>query len=313
MSNKYFNFKYYRRSDKIPILLLLVLLMCSLVLRLHLQAKIKKSAPDIENLELIYFQNLQEGREQNSKPLYQANNRIAQRSSSRSSISHTNDDKEDDRIIKKINFAPFDPNTAHDSIWKNFGLSEKQVAVIGNYKRKGGRFYKAEDLQKIYSISESRYNEMLPFIEIKNSFAQKNTSSKPSATIKLEINRCDAFELTKNFGIPENLSKEVIRYRNNLGGFVSFDQLKEVEGISDSVVTKIQAGMELDSRFLKKININTCRAEEIRHPYIGKGLARLIENYRIQHGSYETFEQLKSLSLIDNALYNKLLPYLIVE
>jgi len=40
----------------------------------------------------------------------------------------------------------FDPNTITGSEWKRLGLRDKTIKTIENYRIKGGRFYKPEDL-----------------------------------------------------------------------------------------------------------------------------------------------------------------------
>src|SRR3984957_19569960 len=48
---------------------------------------------------------------------------------------------------------PFDPNGLSVAQWKQLGLSERQADVLEHYEAKGGRFYKKEDLQKMYTIT----------------------------------------------------------------------------------------------------------------------------------------------------------------
>jgi DNA uptake protein ComE-like DNA-binding protein len=46
------------------------------------------------------------------------------------------------------------------------------------------------------------------------------------------------------------------------------------------------------------------------HPYIRKGLARLIVAYRQQHGPYKSIEDLKQLPILKPGELDKLRPYL---
>ena len=71
---------------------------------------------------------------------------------------------------KELNpvFFTFDPNGLSENDWKRLGLSAKQSKVIKNYEAKGGRFYKNEDLKKIFSITESQYATLEPYIRIKS-------------------------------------------------------------------------------------------------------------------------------------------------
>src|SRR5258708_1961142 len=44
----------------------------------------------------------------------------------------------------------FDPNSLSFDGWKKLGMREKTIITIQKYVSKGGHFYKAEDLKKIY-------------------------------------------------------------------------------------------------------------------------------------------------------------------
>lgn len=37
-----------------------------------------------------------------------------------------------------------------------------------NYTNKGGKFYKAEDLEKMYTISPEMYKKLFPYVRIEN-------------------------------------------------------------------------------------------------------------------------------------------------
>ena len=46
----------------------------------------------------------------------------------------------------------FDPNTASAETLAALGFSNRQVNTIVNYRNKGGKFFKKEDLQKVYGV-----------------------------------------------------------------------------------------------------------------------------------------------------------------
>ena len=70
---------------------------------------------------------------------------------------------EETKILKPF---PFDPNGLPADEWLKMGLTAKQVRVIKNYEKKGGRFETPKDLGKIYSLSEEDFKVLLPFIRI---------------------------------------------------------------------------------------------------------------------------------------------------
>ena len=55
--------------------------------------------------------------------------------------------------VKSISVFYFDPNTLDEAGWQKLGVNEKTISTILHYRNKGGRFRKAEDLKKIYSLS----------------------------------------------------------------------------------------------------------------------------------------------------------------
>jgi competence protein ComEA len=51
----------------------------------------------------------------------------------------------------------FDPNTVSEANLTKLGLPPHTVRTILKYRSKGGWFYKAEDLQKLYTLAPSDY------------------------------------------------------------------------------------------------------------------------------------------------------------
>jgi competence protein ComEA len=65
---------------------------------------------------------------------------------------------------------------------------------------------------------------------------------------------------------------------------------------------------------LRKMDINHTSLDELKsHPYIRWNLARVIIEYRNQHGSFGSLEELKRLNIIGPAVYQKLVPYLTLD
>ncbi len=111
--------------------------------------------------------------------------------------------------FKKNNLFDFDPNLISDEAWEKLGLSSKQIKVIRNYVKKGGRFYKKDDLKRIYSIPEAQYLLLEPYINIANNKIdypndkfKKSVISKSSSQIPIiELNTADSVMLLKVRGI----------------------------------------------------------------------------------------------------------------
>jgi DNA uptake protein ComE-like DNA-binding protein len=185
-------------------------------------------------------------------------------------------------VTKKDTLFFFNPNLASEKELQEIGLPEKIIQNIIKYRNAGGKFYSKESLKKIYSMNDSIYQRIEPYILIDNNNTSKNntqnfstktnykpTKSKPYA----ELNSADSLELENLSGIGKTLSIRIIKYRNRLGGFYSVHQLKEVYGLNDSLFNFILKNNELkaDTTLIHKINIKTADFKTmIRHPYFTK-------------------------------------------
>jgi competence ComEA-like helix-hairpin-helix protein len=214
----------------------------------------------------------------------------------------------------------FDPNILSREGWQKLGVREKTIATIQNYLNKGGHFYKADDLKKIYGIDVNDFSRWEPYIRIqtkddsfmKPKFENKKEqlSKKPGYNV-IDINSADTTTLIALPGIGSKLASRIISFRDKLGGFYSIDQIIEIYGLPDSTFQKIKPYLKLEKIELKKININTATKDEMKsHPYMKWSLANAIVEYRNQHGNFSSLEDLKKISLITDELFDKLKPYL---
>ncbi len=212
---------------------------------------------------------------------------------------------------------PFNPNTLSVEGWQRLGLSLKTSQTIEKYRNKGGRFYKAEDLQKIWGLPNGFYERAKPFIRIENA-EPKNYNpperKKTERTIsEIDINSADSLQWLDLPGIGSKLSSRIMMFRERLGGFYKIDQLSEVYGLPDSTFQKIKPFLKVDGE-IRKINLNTATIEELKtHPYIKWKLASAIVEYRKQHGDFKNIESLKNIMLVDEVLFEKIKNYLTVE
>ena len=133
---------------------------------------------------------------------------------------------------------------------------------------------------------------------------------KSLLTSKVNINTADSLVWLKIKGIGPKTARQILSFRNNLGGFLSKDQLKEVYLISDSLYKTFENQLFNDSQILK-ININNVSISDLKkHPYINWNLANAIVNYRIQHGDFFSVDKIKEIHLVNDEIYRKIAPYL---
>lgn len=213
---------------------------------------------------------------------------------------------------------PFDPNTISVEGWQQLGLSQKTSMTIEKYRNKGGRFYKTEDLQKIWGLPDGFYERVKPFVRIemtqqKNSYPEHQFARTEKPLLSVDINSADSLQWMALPGIGSRLASRIMMFREKLGGFYKIEQLNEVYGLPDSTFQKIKPLLHKNSE-VKKINLNTATVEELKsHPYIKWKLASAIIEYRKQHGDFKNLEALKNIMLVDQMLFDKIKNYLTVE
>jgi DNA uptake protein ComE-like DNA-binding protein len=127
-----------------------------------------------------------------------------------------------------------------------------------------------------------------------------------------DINIADEIQLSTIEGIGPVLSARIVKFRNQLGGFISKAQCQEIYGLRPEVAERLKQHTYIGVDFQpEKIDINTADAQTLAaHPYITYQQARSIARYRAQHGPFLTTESLSALELIDKATLEKLNPYL---
>lgn len=219
----------------------------------------------------------------------------------------------------------FDPNTATTNDWIRLGIKPHTAQTIQHYIAKGGKFYKATDIKKIFGLRESDAARLIPYVVIKNipkefsysgqyQKAEKISFKKKDVIEKVHINIADTSAYISLPGIGSKLSKRIISFREKLGGFYSIDQVGETYLLPDSTFQKIKKYLVLDNKKITKININTASVDEMNaHPYIKYQVANAIFQYRNQHGDFNSVEEIKHIMIVDNEIYNKISPYLSIE
>ena len=220
----------------------------------------------------------------------------------------------------------FDPNTISGSEWKRLGVRDKTITTIENYRSKGGRFYKPEDLQRIYGLRDDEYERLKPYIKIESHIPnEESISSKPKNEIQpaktytarysiIDVNTADTTAFISLPGIGSKLAARIITFREKLGGFYSIEQIGETYGLPDSTFQKIKQYLKLDNPSVKKININTASVDEMKaHPYIKYSLANPIVAYRNEHGSFSAIEDIKKVMAVTDEIYKKISPYLKID
>ena len=219
-----------------------------------------------------------------------------------------------------VEYFAFDPNGLSVADWKRLGLSEGQVRVIKNYEAKGGRFRKKEDLKKIYSLSDKDYMRLEPYIRIRSADSARNVDTlfeselRLSPQLSIELNATDSIELQLLPGIGPVYASRIIRFRDRLGGFHHISQLMDVYGMDTTRFKGLKEHVFIDSNHVEKIEINLADYERLRdHPFISPKLANAMVQYRKQHGPYQSLSDLLQIAIMDEGIFRKIVPYLMIS
>ncbi len=205
----------------------------------------------------------------------------------------------------------FNPNDYSLDDWMALGLSVKQSQSILNFVQRG--IYSNSALEKIYVmptevydlIKDSTYYEkqITEFTVIKDSVV------KPLPL--LEINAASKEDLIELNGVGEFYAKQILKYKNELGGFVFIEQLLEVWKMRLETYEKLLPQLSIDTNKIKKINVNTCSLEDLRsHPYLDYYQANSIIKMRMQKDGYNELQEILESKLINEEEFQRLLPYL---
>lgn len=228
----------------------------------------------------------------------------------------------------KVSLFPFDPNTADSITLLRVGLKWYQVKNLMKYRRAGGRFRTPDAMARLYGLTEKEFLRLRPYIRIaasgENSYEHISQTARDSAyhsrpaytriekysegTV-LELNSIDSTELKKIPGIGSGYAKVILRYRDELGGFHSPEQLKEISFLPEDLSRWFRVSRDAS---LRKIPINGSSLEELRkHPYLHKySVAKAIVEYRRIYGKIENMKQLAFICDLSEEEKNRLEPYI---
>lgn len=217
---------------------------------------------------------------------------------------------------RKIRLFRFDPNIAGKEELMMLGLSAGEASVIISYRNKGGKFRKASDLEKIYTLKKESYlrikdcvmiTSVKPLSQTRAELSDNNPSISDNllqsgdssqnmayepvntrelvAQNKLELNSADSAELVSLPGIGPFFASRILEYRKRLGGFAFCEQLMEVYGIDNERYSIFNNRIWADSTKITRLKLADATAEQLSaNPYIGAYAARSIIKFREQAG-----------------------------
>ncbi|MCR4582970.1 MAG: helix-hairpin-helix domain-containing protein [Prevotella sp.] len=240
----------------------------------------------------------------------------------------------------------FDPNTADSTQLLRLGLRPGQVRSIYRYRAKGGVFRKLEDFARLYGLTVKEYRELQPFIRISRDYqpassllasssqnyqqggmrdeqrsshlsdstsqdraVQRSFYSTPHKIREDErvvLNMADTSALQTVPGIGPYYARQIVRYGERLGGFVSVSQLDEIDNFPQSS----KRYFIISNPNPRRLNVNKLSLNELkRHPYINYYQAKTIIDYRRLYGPLKSLNDLHLSRDFPPEVISRLTPY----
>ncbi|MBO5834535.1 MAG: helix-hairpin-helix domain-containing protein, partial [Bacteroidales bacterium] len=142
-----------------------------------------------------------------------------------------------------------------------------------------------------------------------------------AAAKRLDLNRVDSLTLLSVKGIGPYSAGKILAYRRALGGFVSLDQLDEIEGLRAENLQNLKQMAYLHSAeapaagdslaAVKPLLVNKADFKQLlRHPYLSYHQVCAIVNRRRESGRIDSLEALVFMEEFGPKDLHRLRPYL---
>lgn len=227
---------------------------------------------------------------------------------------------------RKVETFSFDPNEADSSQLLRLGLAPFQVRSIYRFRAKGGVFSTPDDFRRVYRLTNGQWERLAPYIVIGSKYQlvsvppkrdsagivrdsiRKTFPQKIKGDETVDVNTADSAMLCRIPGIGQYYASRIVRYRNRLGGFVSAEQLLEIEDFPADALAWITVSSVPS---IQKLDVNHLSERKMmKHPYMGYYRASEIAAYRRIHGRLENIQALYGLQHFSESDIQRLAPYL---
>ena len=222
-----------------------------------------------------------------------------------------------------IHLRPFDPNTADSITLRELGLAPRQAGNILRYRAAGGIYRRAEDLRKLYGMTDSMYLALKPYISIDSAYMAFQRDSMPRWPAKrdtvVELNSVDSAGLRAIKGVGGATARVILRYREDLGGYVDTAQLREINDYYDYVFWDIPWDSILPHTRVCRDSVRLLRVNSLSvrrlaaHPYLRFEDAKAIYTLRRNRFTLDSIGELRTIPTLPDSVIEKIAPYLSFE
>ncbi len=249
-----------------------------------------------------------------------------------------------EKVPKKIKPFFFDPNKVTKEALIKLGIKPTVANTFIKYRNTGAKFYKKEDIKKVYGITERDFTRLAPYIKFNQKKYKLPTVEQPKVFDKLLTKSITPFpfnpndaskETLLNLGLSEKVAQTVINFRSKGGQFWKKQDFKKIYGltvkdylalapyieippIQSQIVENTNTPNDIPKSFSKsttiKVDINNSSVEEWKQlSGIGAVTAKRIVNFRDKLGGFISVDQIKTTYNVADSVIDKVATQLILS
>lgn len=219
-----------------------------------------------------------------------------------------NEDALQDKLTKETSYLTpkyFDPNKVTIEELIEMGIKDKNAKSWVKYTSKGGRFYKTEDLKKLYSMTEEIYQQLKSFVVIPKP-EQKSTQKKEKKALspkkrKTKWNNNNKNEYHKQHEkniVKDSFNLQSEQLHNNYNKNYKSLKANRTEALKDNYQIDINSADSLELQILKGV---------------GPVLSSRIIKYRKSLGGFHNQNQLLEVYGVKPTLLSSIIKHLNFE
>jgi len=229
---------------------------------------------------------------------------------------------ESNTVVENIPLTYFNPNSDTENQLISSGIPENIATKIVNLRSKGKRYNSPDDLRIIYGMTDSLFNEMLPYITIENKdfieLKSVNQGKKITLTEKFDPNTTPLDKLLE-IGMPEYLAKTIVNYVKSGGKFKNSEDLMTLYTIDTSTYLQIKPYINIETikeiKFeISKVELNTTTTSELsKSSGESFDVCGKIISYRNKLGGFLIQDQIDEIDEIPDSSKTKILNHIWID
>jgi DNA uptake protein ComE-like DNA-binding protein len=221
-------------------------------------------------------------------------------------------------VSSKVNkLFRFDPNIIDYEALDSLSIPKLVKRNILKFREKGGVFNSMTDFRKIYGVTDTLFDQLVPFLIIENKAVITASEKNHSKLFYFDPNTASDEDFMK-LGLTEKQIKTIRKFQSRGGSFRGKADFLKIYGISESqknilaefVTIKQQENIKYEKNMEViefQIEINTADSIELmKLPGIGDKLSKRIEKYRNLLGGFYSIEQLNEVYGLSDQIIQKM-------